>query len=545
MFETVLPTLPLIPLYAEIHYRFRFFPISLYFRKMPEIIFDCPWRIRAERPVTFFLLLKDAHRWPLTLKSVSVQWQAETGESGEATFPLNQEVSTPWFHQEFALDEVELPRTAHISLVPKLHFLIRNRKKTVVIDNFSGLSKKPLQTYLADEDFPELPGWRTGDIHVHTELTADQVEFGAPLEMTQHGAEVMGLDFVAATDHSYDLDDKPDDYLHNDPQLTKWYTSRRSMLELNGVNSAEKSVFIPGEEITVRNVRQQNIHLLHLNDSQFFPGSGDGAERWLKTKSEYKVSHVLENRSQGTVSIAAHLNYKVPFLHRLLIDRDEWQFNDLLTPGLNGAQVISGTPESRDFTKSRILWIRALLQGLRLAIYGGSDAHGNFNVFRQVKMPMIMLFRLNDQILGQARTLIDSTGNEPEKLISAMQQRRTAASTGPVGDLQLITPDGMTHRIGEDVEILSEYVTIRLEGLSTAEFGVISDILLYQGNLTARQEAVIWEKVPAKKTFRVNHTLKFRISEPTYFRLEIKTPGNNRWPGVYLSTPIWVRLPQR
>lgn len=541
MFETLLPSLPLIPLYAEIHYRFRYFPFSLYFRKAPEIIFDCPWRISPTHEPTIFLLIKDAHSWPITLQSVTLQWESDTGGSGQASFPLTDEISTPWFYQEFTLENEQFERPTHLSLVPTLHFTLRGRKKSVIIDNFSGLPHKPLHTYLSQENFPEMPGWRVGDIHVHTHLTADQVEFGAPLEMTRQGADVLGLDFVTTTDHSYDLDDKPNDYLHNDPQLIKWYTSRREMLRLNEA-FPKGSQLIPGEEITLRNRKQHNVHLLHLNDSQFFPGSGDGAEHWLKTSSELDLPQVLENRSKRTVSIAAHLDYKVPFLHRLLIDRDEWQFNDLFAPGLDGTQVISGTPASRDFFKSRKLWIKALLNGLRLAVYGGSDAHGNFNIFRQVKMPMIKLFWMNDQIMGQARTMVYSTDRTPDALVSGMQQRRTAATTGPVGNLQLTTLEGTQHQIGEVVEISKEVVTLQLEGISTAEFGPLATIILYQGNLTTRQELIVWEKVPATQIFRISHAIKLRISTPSFFRLEIKTPGNRRWPGVYLSSPIWVQL---
>ena len=539
MHEYLLPTLPLIPLYAETHYRFRYFPFSLYFRRSPEIIFDTPWRVAPDQVPTVFLLIKSANRWPVELKSVTINWESDSGESGQTTIPLTQMVNQLWFHLPLVLPD-KIQRPAQISILPTLNFILRGKAKRVTVDNYFGLTKKPLQTFLANESLPTQPGWICGDVHLHTHLTSDQVEFGAPVEMTRHGATVMGLDFVATTDHSYDLDDYPTNYLKNDPALEKWHESRVQMRKLNQ-NQPEGCQLIPSEEITIRNHGGHNVHLLHYNDPKFFPGSGDGAERWLNTESEHDLASVLSERSTSTISVAAHPQYRVPFLHKLLIDRDEWSLEDLLGDGLNGAQVLSGTPESADFSRSRAVWIAALLKGKKLAIYGGSDAHGNFNVFRQVKMPMINLFQMDDQILGQARTIIASNSTQMMDMMDAMAKRRTAATTAPIGDITLTLPTGEVVEIGDEAICNSgDNITLNISGKSTTEFGPLIKIELYQGVFESQREEVIWESGSNK--FELQESVRTEVTSAGYFRLEIKTPGNKRWPGIYLSTPIWVNL---
>lgn len=539
MLETLLPALPLIPLYAETHYRFRFFPFSLYYRKTPEIIFDMPWRIDPGQSPTIFLLIKGANRWPIEPESVTIRWESSAGESGEMSFPLGQKVNEAWFYLALTLPD-KFKRPAHLSILPILTFTIRGRKKTVTVDNYFGLTKRPLETFLGSDPMPNFPGWIYGDVHLHTSLTSDQVEFGAPLEMTRHAAKLMGLNFVATTDHSYDLDDDPSNYLKNDPNLVKWKTSREKMGLLNRIED-DSCVLLPAEEISVRNGKLHNIHLLHFNDPRFFPGSGDGAEHWSQTRSEYDLPAVINERSANSISVAAHPMYKVPFLHRLLINRDEWSLNDLLNDGLDGAQILSGRPDSQDFRSSRQFWIEALLRGKRLAIYGGSDAHGNFNLFRQVKMPMIMLFRLDDQILGQARTVVQSDSNEPDAIIGAMKRRKTGTTTGPTGNLSILVQGIPSGEVGDIVDFPhNSNIEILMTGKSSTEFGLITMIELYRGDFDTMTEEIVWESAPDNYEFQESFLTS--VSNSAYYRLEIKTPGNSRWPGVYLSTPIWVNV---
>ena len=50
------------------------------------------------------------------------------------------------------------------------------------------------------------------------------------------------------------------------------------------------------------------------------------------------------------------------------------------------------------------IWIRLLLDGYHKFIYAGNDAHGNFNMYRQIKTPMLSLYEKKEQLFGEFRT---------------------------------------------------------------------------------------------------------------------------------------------
>ena len=103
--------------------------------------------------------------------------------------------------------------------------------------NYPLSSHKRFTTYISEYSFPNNGNVLYGDLHYHTNLTDDMVEFGAPLRSTKIAAQSMGLDFFCNTDHSYDLDDKYGSWIENDPHLKKWNDSRREINNLNSDNS--------------------------------------------------------------------------------------------------------------------------------------------------------------------------------------------------------------------------------------------------------------------------------------------------------------------
>ena len=527
-------TLPLLGLYAEIHYRFPL-PFSRLFKKEPELIFDTPWRLEPGRKLRLWLLIKDASRYPVHLKNVQIRVEHPASGELEFSFELERHVDSPWHHEVF---ELELPAglAGKVRIVPELSYSVRGHDRSLRVDNYRRLKKDPLIVEISPTTWPTLPGWLRGDLHVHTAFTADQIEFGAPLDMT-HGAAIdLGLDFITASDHSYDLDDAPDDYMIQDPELKKWSQSRADIRELN---SGSQVPVIPAEEISLRNHKGKTVHMLHFMDDRFFYGSGDGGENWPQIRCEHNVSEVMEQRSPGSVSVAAHNGYAVPWLHYVLLGRDRWYGQDLVTEGLHGAQILSGTPASRAFQISRQDWINALLQGCRLCALGGSDAHGNFNRFRQVSMPTWSIVQHADQLLGQVQTLIHSPSRTLEDLAQGLRSRRTAVSTGPTGDLT-VTAGKLTGGIGDELALeTGQTVTVAISALSSAEFGQLEAIRVYKGNPGETKEHCLKTWTPQSFTFST--VLELKLVDDGYLRLEIDSAGS-KWPGVYLSTPIWISI---
>jgi len=70
--DKLLDMVPLIGLYAETHFRFRI-PFSRYFKREPELIFDTPWRLEPSQKLSIFLVVKDAHLYPVKLESVEIK----------------------------------------------------------------------------------------------------------------------------------------------------------------------------------------------------------------------------------------------------------------------------------------------------------------------------------------------------------------------------------------------------------------------------------------------------------------------------------------
>lgn len=523
---------PLIGMYAEMHFRF-WVPFSRYFIKEPELIFDMPWRLNPGQQPTVFLIVKDAHLYPTHLKSISIEIFQAGKQMASLNWQLEETIRDRQKEFKFVLEQATLP-PGHYQVLPHLRYEVAGKIREMVVDNYSGIRKTPLGVTVSAEPLPTLPGWVRGDTHVHTSLTTDQIEFGASPENTQLAAQLLGLDFLTATDHSYDLDDYPDDYLTNDPELKKWHQSRKALAELN---QNGLPTIIPGEEISVANGRGATVHLLHYNDPMYHPGNGDSGEEWPKVQSELTIDDVLKRRSPETISVGAHTGYKFSWLQSLLLKRGSWESADHQQEGLNGVQILCGTPAYEAFHASRQLWIEALLQGYKLAVYGGSDGHGNFNRSWHVQLPLWSLATHEDQILGQSRTLLKSKSVQIGDLIDAMRHRRTALSTGPIGDMILRVKD-RHWGIGDVVSIAGEQqLVLNASGMNTAEFGLDLDVSIYSGNLESRQETLIHHESFTSGKFEISKTVK--VVNRSYYRLEISSEGA-LWPGIYVSSPIWI-----
>ncbi len=532
--DKLFETLPLVGLYAESHFRFRI-PFSRYFKREPELIFDTPWRLEPGQTPTVFLVVKDAHLYPVTLVSAEIEVYQKNMKVCTQSWQLDDAIDERQTHLSFALSECDLPR-GEVDLLPILRYTINGRQKEMRIDNYAQIEKQPLRVTISDEKLPVLPGWKNGDTHLHSSLTNDQIEFGASLDQTREAAQLFGLDFITITDHSYDLDDLPEDYLTNDPDLVKWKESRDT---IEAMNQEDDLTVIPGEEISVANARGSTVHFLHFNDPTYFPGSGDSGEDWPNLKSQLTIDDILAQRSPDTVSIGAHTAYKFPWFQRVLLNRGFWEARDHQNPELDGVQILCGTPAFAAFQASRKLWIDALLEGKKLGAYGGSDGHGNFNRNWHVTLPVWSLGIHEDQIFAQSRTLIRSESNSTAALMQAMKNRRSAVSTGPVGDLSF-SIDDKNYGIGDTAAIKPNVSTIiKVKGMSSAEFGAEMDVTLYLGNIETQTESILHHEVDLNTTFDLD--IPFAPLHSGYLRMEISSEGS-RWPGVYVSSPIWINL---
>ena len=215
--------LPLFPiLYAEMHFTLRGF--SLIHRKWPEIIADAPFRVEPGTDIPVLLLAKDAQRFPTIIDYVHAVVRYPDGtEEMHSLVEKDILLNEPWWT---AIHRIKPREGFHGNLSVDVQFHVHRednvRMRVFHNDNYGGTSHRPLHVHVAEEPYPRFNGWAMGDLHYHSRLTSGQTEFGAPIKDTAVIAKAQGLDFSAVTDHSYDLDDLENDYLHNDPDLAKW-----------------------------------------------------------------------------------------------------------------------------------------------------------------------------------------------------------------------------------------------------------------------------------------------------------------------------------
>ncbi len=524
----------MIWLYAEIHYRLLKLPSRLY-RPWPEIVADVPRRIDPRTDVPILLLIKDAHRFPLEI--LEVRFHLYGGHGPERTFrySLQESVQSMWWHRIFVLhrhfdDQGE--RLLDVECVVRM----QGKRIRVRNDNYPFTSHSPFKVYFASDPLPGFPGMFQGDLHTHSNYTSDQVEFGAPLPAMVSLARASGLQFLAVTDHSYDLDDVHDDYLRNDPSLQKWEAFLTEVEQLN--SRTADFVLIPGEEVSCGNAQHKNVHFLVLNQPRFIPGSGDSGEQWPNTAPELHISDILQRyRSETAAYFAAHPRADVPFLERLLLGRGRWEDADLQQRHLTGLQIWNGEPEENP--EAEWCWIRLLLQGRRASVVAGSDGHGNFNRYRQLGLPHLWMVEREDaHLIGMHRTLIHAGRLNRSSLMEALIQGKLSVTSGPAititGIQNFRDPVPMGGTLNKD----RAYIHIR--ALSSEEFGALQRIILYRGDTGAKAETVLLDVPFATKSHAYETLFPVDAADrPCYYRAEVRSRNGTGREFRALTNPIW------
>lgn len=538
-FPTELTLLPiLIPLYTEMHYRFKWLPFSRYFRREPEIIADTPYRLEPGKSLPILLLIKDAHQYPIHLHSVIISGRDFKGNSHEKQLTQELDINDHWWHRTIELDTGNL--SGDLTLNVKFDFTIKGKRRVAVNHNLPTSPDKPLTVHMAETSLPGTDrGWYWGDLHLHTNLTEDQVEFGAPIDATKKAAEACGLSFICLTDHSYDLDDKPGSWSEPDPDLRKWYKSRTAISTLNKETGC---ILVPGEEVSSGNSRGKNIHTLLLNWPEFVPGSGDGAERWFRTASEHQTTNILNKTADGALSIAAHTRMHVPFLQKILLKRGLWEQDDHLQANVAGFQVLNGSYND-DFEEGIQFWVRSLLKGKISYIYAGNDAHGNFNRFRQIKTPMLSIQDHTEQILGKCRTgIMLSESISLNSILDALRHGSCVISDGPLMDITIRNEEGKSYTLGDSST--GGNINISVNCISSIEYGNLDSFKLILGDLAHQEERQVHELKFKPDLFSESEEISLDVNGISgYLRGILISQDSNGNRFQCYTNPIWINHP--
>ena len=529
--------LPLL-LYAETHYRFRYW-FSFLKKNEPELLADAPHRIEPATPLPLLILAKDADRYPSILREIRVDVRS-AGQTVLAKRLLGDSVqlTEPLWWKIFTLDV----STCHgwIDLDVTLVIESNGSIRTYHNDNYRTASHAPLRVYVATEPLPRFPHLHVGDAHTHSNYTADQVEFGSPLEAARVLCEAMGLSFFCVTDHSYDLDDRLDSYLINDPELPKWKSLNR---EIDTLNEHQSNVsIVRGEEVTCRSEHGRNVHLLLLGGRRFFSGSGDGAEQWLRTRSEHSVQEILQRKDPGVLAFAAHPREPVPFLQRMLLGRGNWSGKDLHDDNLDGIQFLNGKIDE-GYRDGYEKWIAQLLRGRRIVALAGNDAHGNFSRFRQLSIPFVSLRESDNQVFGRMRTGVKVDMPLSEKaILEGISLGRAILTDGPVIDAVVQNAYGGKCTFGGTSHGATHHLSVRV--LSSEEFGYIQSLRVLIGEIGSNLEKTLLEHNYGQG-FDRSESVTLSPTRPSYVRFEAFTSRENTFDNrqhFCLTNPIWIDL---
>lgn len=523
-----------ILLYVEVHYRFPFFPLSRYYRREPEIIADAPRRIDPGAALPLLILVKDAHLFPVHLETITIKIAAVEGDSKELELPKDLYIEEPWWHEIVELDMAGFSGECSVSVL--FNYRRGSRQKSCVNHNVRGSGHPPLSVFVSSSPLPgRQSGWHWGDLHCHTWVTEDFVEFGAPLDATGQAARAAGLSFLAITDHSYDIDDVPGSWKETDPDLSKWH---RTLSEIDTLNRKGPLVLIPGEELSVANSAGKNVHALVLNHPDFLPGSGDSGERWFVTRSEHYIQDLKGILRPDALGMAAHPGSRFSFPQRLFLNRSVWQEEDFRTPGISGFEILNGSFDG-GFHEGLRHWIGTLLEGRKTFIYAGNDAHGNFNRFRQIKTPAISVWDHSNHVLGKCRTGIHLSGPPTlSAVMSSLMGGKCVISDGP---LIAVTARSNTSSatLGESISESVLFVDLDME--STAEFGVLVDGKLYFGDIERGAERLVSGMALGGESYRERQSVEFEVGgRRGYIRAELTSRDEKGTKFHCYTNPIWV-----
>lgn len=530
MISLLLPILA----YAEIHYKWKYFPSRL-FMKRPEIIADMPFRINPNTSLPVLCIIKDADKFPTRLNDIEIEIEDEKGNKQSETISYNgQQIRKRYWSEVINIelsDELKDKVTVYVkfSLTDE-----KDKKYFVVNDNLKGLSPLKLAFVRSEDVLPELAGWHYGDFHIHTDFTDDKVEFGAPISASANLSKSLGLSFFVAADHSYNLDNSMDEPYKNDPSLPRWKASR-SLIE--NFKEEDGALPLPAEEVSCGNDRSENVHLLVLNSPHFIPGNGDCEDDYPNIKPTLTITEVLDLMGENAVAIAAHPFDKPSFGQKLIFNRGSWSKKDLLDDRITGLQILNGLPNAV-FNEGLKVWKELLLEGERKTIFAGNDAHGNFNAFRQINIPFLAMHQHKNQLFGQVRTALNIEGESAaSSYLEAIRKGRVQITTGPLAELIIIDKDDEPYGIGDEAAA-GEFI-LKVKSISSSEFGKLKNILIIAGDYAQKSEKVIKEQTEFKSDYEYDNRFSIGKLEAGYLRMETYTMKNGK-EYFSLTNPIWI-----
>jgi len=463
----------------------RLLPIHTNYANTPlkDVLSEIPWRINGGENIPMTYIIKDANEWSAYFRTITVYDDgdpigSETGDTLVFTHPLWQTFAEDfWYDQDILSPSLFTKQNNYINV----HVKFDIEWEFDVHDFYT--------TYVSPYSLPHLENWYQGDTHYHSSYTDNVLEFGAPIKSTKVAGKAIGLDWVTITDHSFDLDTNRWNNLVND-------SNNYSTNDFRILPSEEISCKVPG------GLYQKYNHYLTYNITEFIPGG-----EWEDdTGSHYSCDELVPIvNAQGGFGYPAHPMDSDPF-------RDSWRNYSL---NFSGLEIWNGVGSVEKLEEGLNKWKELLLNGRRIFIEAGSDAHGDFN-----------------SGFGKVRTVVLTQNISNIKILSALRNGHSIMTDGP-----LVIFDINNTIIGDTLEISNgSKLDLNVQWNSTPEFGTLNNITIIRGDIGGNETI---ERIIYPSSYSGPNQTIITVSHNVYFRLESFTSAGYR---AY-TNPIWVTLP--
>ena len=516
-----------------------------------DVFADAPWRTETGN-IPILVMVKDATgiAGDYDLGNVEIYLDEDCDKDNNEADDILLETVTEWYGVTVSGSFYNLYYPGDwygiTYLDPSEHNLNGEACFHVVIRDIGGWLDPDSDTHshfnvnIASDTLPSLTNWHAGDTHYHSSYTDNAVEFGFPVEATVEAGKVIGLDWNAITDHSFDIrDSKTVDSNHKFNALksdVSSYTtgSYRLILgeEVSCYGHENPPLQVPRGVVHFLIFGMENFNNVRGTGLDFIPGSHDEKPEGGLTWNLEDVIDVVN--SQGGVSYAAH-----PEGHRdasaAAFDRVPWITEDYDLVGYNGLQVWNMIDNDYERDLGLEQWRRLLLNGRKdIFIAGGSDAHGDFSHATTVIGPM-------ENAFGKVRTYIYSEEFTEEGILNALKNGHSIMSDGPLVIFNITNERGETAIIGD--EITGYDLTLNIQWESTIEFGNVSHIYFILGVIGETEgEIDDYHLSPDSLSNSKVYTdlaSKIPLMKNGYVRIHATTDKGH---SVY-TNPIWISSP--
>jgi len=396
------------------------------YSQIPIFIIDAPHRVEPGKEIPVMVFVHNTWR-PFKLQSIDIIDDKTGNDVASRSYDRDIAFNELW-HDVFEVERDLFTSGNTVSI--KARFRIE-----WAVDQVVG----PVDVSVGSQNLPKWDQWYAGDAHVHSSMTNNVAEFGAPVDAIASSAKAMGLDWIILTDHSHDINPFPDEW-----NTYKTYCDAKTTNEF---------ACMLGEEITCQDaghgggIFEPASHYLAygISDPVKAPNWG-----WPFSDNPTQQGAINDVKyDKGGIGFIAH-----PFAF-------PWDWENWAVSGYTGIEIWNGEWGSED-QQALSKWESLIKQGKRVFGIGNSDAHDLASIARHVRTYVY----LGDSDLTR------------DNVIGALGEGHFVVTDGP-----LLTFTADSHIVGETFDSNENIVDLSIGWKSTAEYGKVKKIDITMGGL--------------------------------------------------------------